>query len=935
MVSAFIKSCNKMKSDRRNSFLKAFLLLLILGFAGLSAASAQDIGKIAGTVTDSQTGETLIGANVVIQGTTHGASSGKNGRYNILQVESGTVTLEATYIGYHKKIIKGVEVNPGLTTNINIKLVPTTVEGAELVVTAEEKMVKKDVTNTQTLRTRTEMQKAPGITTTSDFFKMQGGVVEGGVAEQQVQLGNGTNMQVRDESVKNIHIRGGRGGEVLFLVDGMPVTHPIYGGRSVLDLNISDVKNMELLTGAFNAEYGRAQSGVVKINTRSGSQQFKGSVEYKNDTFHSLGHAYDRHFVNVDLSGPIFKSSKVLPGEMYYFLSSSANLTNGAHHFNRERPNYNIFDIINITGKASNKGSVNAKVNYNITPKARLIVSYNGSWQQGEGYQWNWKNYPNHTTSSNNSNERLALQFKRTINDKTFYRFGAQYLSVNSKRNLDGKTPLDFWNVSNPDSVYSRYQSPQIDPSNGFFDAQSFQTEWYDTYNSTYTINGDITSQVHPSHMVKTGFEAQYLNLNYLDITGAGVALSPYGRYKYENGNKVPAPPGPYKEFGSQRWVFYTKPAQGSFYIQDKFELNNLIINYGVRDDWFWLGNEVMQGDFKQVWHDATGLASDWSPIKNSISPRFGISFPISENTVLYFSYGHFNQLPSLQYYYRDPYSGSLTGNPHMDYVRTIKYEFGFTHSFNNNLALDIKSYNRNVAGQVGSTQLKAELGIPVNLWENKGYSRSRGIEAKLTKRYSNHLSGEMTYTLQWASGFSSSSFEGYIRSINDFPNPIREHPLNIDIRHQILLQASIASPKSNPIEPFGLRIPSDWNLTILSNFSSGQPYTPGTTDPVEHQRLINTSRGPYSFNTDLKLRKNFRVAGLKTTLYIEAFNVFDVNNINMGIAFNNWTGEPYRYGDTQGVTEQIYSWRDMYAMMNPQRFSVGRRVQFGLSVDF
>ena len=64
-----------------------------------------------------------------------------------------------------------------------------------------------------------------------------------------------------------------------YIVDGMPVTHPLYGGREVLDLNIQDVEQVELLTGAFSAEYGQAQSGVVNITTRSGSTRFEVGAE--------------------------------------------------------------------------------------------------------------------------------------------------------------------------------------------------------------------------------------------------------------------------------------------------------------------------------------------------------------------------------------------------------------------------------------------------------------------------------------------------------------------------------------------------------------------------------------------------------------------------------------------------------------------------------
>ncbi|HKJ31982.1 MAG TPA: TonB-dependent receptor, partial [Balneolales bacterium] len=418
-------------------------------------------------------------------------------------------------------------------------------------------------------------------------------------------------------------------------------------------------------------------------------------------------------------------------------------------------------------------------------------------------------------------------------------------------------------------------------------------------------------------------------------IQHGGYQLSAYGRYLYKNDPKVPAPPGPYKPFGGYRWVFHSYPLKGSGFIQDKFETHTLVINIGARVDWFSLGPSINNSDYKKVWHEATGLSSNWSNFKYVVSPRFGISFPISVNTDIYFSYGHFNQLPEMTHFYRDPYSGSLTGNPHLDYVKTIKYEFGFKHQFNDSWAMNIKSYDKDISNQIGTTQLRANLGLPVALFDNKGYSRVRGLQAKIIKQFSHFYSGQFTYTLQWATGFSSSAFQDYVNSINNFPNPIRQHRLGYDVRHQIIFQGTIVDPKQKPMRPFGLHIPSNWNISILSSFSSGRPFTPGTVDPVERQKLLNAATGPVRMDTDLKFRKHFKIAGIKTTFLAEIFNIFNQHNVNMGSWFNNWTGKPFRYGDHISNTDKLYTWRTMYRLLDPRAFSPGRRVQLGIQINW
>ena len=159
-----------------------------------------------------------------------------------------------------------------------------------------------------------------------------------------LMLSDGTQLQVRDESLQDVHIRGGRGGEILYMVDGMPMTHPIYGGRSVMDLNLVDVQSVELLTGAFNAEYGQAQSGVVNIVTRSGGERYSGGLEYKTDRLGFLGESYMTDYASFYIGGPEPITQALLPAlgldagrGFTFFISTNAALTNTEYDNGRTR----------------------------------------------------------------------------------------------------------------------------------------------------------------------------------------------------------------------------------------------------------------------------------------------------------------------------------------------------------------------------------------------------------------------------------------------------------------------------------------------------------------------------------------------------------------------------------------------------------------------
>lgn len=946
-----------MKIINRILIAVTFLLVLNIG------AFAGNTGKIAGRVFDKQTGDPLAGVNIIIKGKNLGASTDEEGFYYILQIPPGKYDLEASYIGYHTMTVKKVRVQVDLTTNINFEMLVEALEADVIEVIAKQLLVQKDITSTRRTTTRDDINTTPGLENTSDILSMNASAfVDAG--PQAISLGEGEELQIRDESIKNVHIRGGRGGEILYMVDGMPVTHPLYGGRSVLELNVVDVEEVELLTGAFSAEYGQAQSGVINITTRSGGDEFKGGIEYKTDFDNPASSSYGLSYTSFYLGGPEYITRKLLPkmgikvpGKLSFFLSGNGNMTNTAYDNNRNRKDISLLGI-EFKERQDNSLNLNTKVDWILSPQLKFAFSYHGSWKKWSRFSWLWNNYPDNMADYSRGTHNYGIKFNHTISNSTFYNLNFSYMTVDYRSSLNDMRPSEFWifvadsadwenkiwydynawNANFSDKPYKLFHtidSPTEDLS-GFYDSRSFEGLWRNDNTGSFSFRGDISSQIHPEHLVKAGMELQYHDIRYVDIQDGGTKLSYYGMWKYMGeGHEVAPPPGPYPEFGQTRWVFNTHPLIGGFYVQDKFEMESLIINAGVRLDWFMPGESVFKADYKKEWEAATGQKAIWDRLRHKFSPRFGISFPISERTVLFFSYGHFNQLPELQFFYRDPYSGGFTGNPGLDYEQTILYEFGLTHQLANDWAIDVKSYAKDISNQVGTIRTVAALGLPVYLYDNNGYSRARGIEFELVKRYANHISGKVTYTMQWAKGYSSSAFDDYIRSQNDFPNPIRERSTSWDIRHQVVLQSTISSIKNDPIDLFGFKLPDNWDITILYRFATGQPYTPGTNDPAEAQKKENTATSPSTMTTDLKLRKSFDIVGMQFSLFADVFNLFDQKNAQLSYGFNTWTGKPYKYGDIYQKTNQYYDYYNMYRLMDPRQFSLGRYIKFGLSINW
>ena len=231
--------------------------------AMVSSAFAATTGKISGTITDGKTGDPLPGVNVVIEGTVLGAMTDLDGNYFIINVPVGTHRLRVSMMGFQAVVVSDVVVNADLTTLIDQELNITVIEsGVAVVVVAKRAMINKSMTASMTIMDAEMMETMPTEDVQS-MVALSAGVVEDGGA---------------------VHMRGGRGSEVVYMVDGQAMVDPLTGqmSGSVPDLAI---KETAVTTGGMGAEYGNAQSGIVNIVTREGSDEYNGKVTYRMNLF--------------------------------------------------------------------------------------------------------------------------------------------------------------------------------------------------------------------------------------------------------------------------------------------------------------------------------------------------------------------------------------------------------------------------------------------------------------------------------------------------------------------------------------------------------------------------------------------------------------------------------------------------------------------------
>lgn len=233
--------------------LATFCVIVFLLLAGSQSAFAVIYGKVQGTVVDATTGNPVAGANVVLEGTRLGSTTDLDGVFFILNIDPGEYELKISYVGFREMIYR-IRVNADRTTEVDVRLEPTVIEGEEVIYVAERPMIRHDATDSRTTRTAEDIQMMP-VENVREVVRLTAGTV-----------GN--------------NFRGGRASEVSYLVDGVSFVDPMTG-NNVTYLPTTAFEEVNVVTGGQSAEYGNFLSGVVSHVTREGSDAITGNLSFR------------------------------------------------------------------------------------------------------------------------------------------------------------------------------------------------------------------------------------------------------------------------------------------------------------------------------------------------------------------------------------------------------------------------------------------------------------------------------------------------------------------------------------------------------------------------------------------------------------------------------------------------------------------------------
>ncbi|MBN1542112.1 TonB-dependent receptor [candidate division KSB1 bacterium] len=994
-----------------------------LQFIGIIVASvvvavfplqAGTTGKITGRVVDQSTGDPLPGANVFLENTTMGAATDLDGNFVILNVPPGVFTVRARMIGYTDMRVEGVVVRIDLTSTVNFSLQETVLDiGEAVTIIAERPMIIKDLTATTAVVGAEDMQALP-VTEVSEAVELQAGLIKGADG--------------------GLHVRGGRSGELSYWIDGMPITD-VYDGGAVVDVNKNMVQELQVVSGAFNAEYGQAMSGIVNIATKDGNNTFGGSIstyfgDYLSSNKDIFTHIDDFnpaaiHNFDLSLQGPVLKdkfffylNGRYINFDGYHYgqrlynpWAVTTNVTGPSDLIEPVAPDYSdrmrdlgngIIGFPYVLGTNAFIDSIivaenlpqdltfeeamalyqaahaldgrgddayvpmnwnqklygQAKLVYKFTPSLKVaynIISDNVDYQD---YDRNYMLNPDGNLLRFRRGLTQIGQLTHAIDGRTFYQVGVSYFTKSYRHYVSKE-------IAN-----GRFVHPLLDVQDTYsFKTSGTNNSYFQRETATLLGKADITSQITRVHQVKAGIEFRNHNVFQEDITvrpdSSQVTIDPL----FES--PLIANPTVEGEFSTYYSTYRRKPTEFSLYLQDKMEFNNMIVNVGVRYDYFDADGVVLANpedpeiynprEIDNIFKDygTDGQPNTYDPdgtennnirdageplvtlqerqaywyrkvkAKSKISPRIGVSFPITERGVIHFSYGHFFQIPRFERLYQNPdfevAAGSniaIIGNADLEPEQTVNGEIGLQQQLSEDISVGMTGFFRDIRNLAGS---RAEVRI---LKDNTRYIRFvnsdfgfvKGLTLSLNKRFSGGFSASFDYTLQEAKGTNSDP-EQARNALNGGALPeVQLTPLDWDQKHTVNASFSYAA--------------KSYGLSLIGQWGSGLPYTPRNSQDVT-SLLTNNQRKKAAYNIDLRAYKDLRIGTGTLTVFTRVFNLFDtLNEVNV---YNDSGQADFTIdqpiAESQNPLQLINTLEQWFT--NATHYSEPRRVELGVTYSF
>ncbi len=854
---------------------------------------------ISGRVFDARTGVPLVGANVYLEGTQRGTSTDADGQYVISRVPIGTYTLVASMLGYKEQKVK-IRVpseDAVITQDFYLEESVVRIE-KEVLVVAKKPEMNPEISGSIRSVSQEEIASL-GTENISEVLATKAGV---------------TTFENTE-----IHVRGGRSNEILLVLEGVPIRDPLSGSAWGIYVPATAVREAEALIGGYNAEYGQAMSGVINLQVREGSSKFQGQVEYFTDQMPMI-RSFNSQRMGLSLSGPG-------PGKTTYFMTISGNFTDT--YLPHADALYSSL-LHRRFDHAMNTGSALLKITKKW-PTTNLSLTLGRSFEVNQGYFYSRHEYPfaygfpyryiHHLEgypTFTRSGEQAVLSLKKIIGSRAFLDLRIWRFFTGLRVNVDDKHWTEYEELLD---LLPEPSDTHPYPGDGFYDFGD-APYWHDHYAETYGLRWDYTFKRSSVQEWKWGMETDYITAQWLDIQ--------YPWYNRESG------------LGLNYDLYRVYTTEGAFYIQTQVYFAGMVANIGVRYD-YWVPGKYVEDGVRRVLEDPTlhpfvrnqyeeflakgrKLPFLGLTFKGHFSPRFGVSYPVTDRDKFYFNYGHFSQIPDFKYIYsklgrRATATYELVGNPNLDPTITVAYELGMEHRFSSDLRATIAAYYKDIFNYPTATRVP---GIPPNpdfwMYLNSDYARSLGVEVTFKWNPPGPFYGSLEFSLSQSKGRASTSEDVYW---SGRAQSLREWYLRWDQPYQVFLYLSYRTrDKGDHLGP--IPMPPWFRLSLSSSFRSGRRYTP--IDSLGIYGDPNSKLGPPWYRTDLRIAKGFPLGPGILWLEVSVRNLFDHRNVYY---VNPLTGRAYEPGDP------LPPGRRPIDYLNPARYRQPRTIYVGLRAEW
>ncbi len=799
---------------------------------------AANFGKISGTVVDKATRAPLIGANIIVEGTTLGAVSDTEGHFVILQVPPGSYNVQAKLLGYSPMRMEQLSVATNRIATLTFALTQTTLTSEAVQIIGTRPVIEKDITATSRTIKESDIAALP-MTTVSDVLQIQAGVISSG----------------------GLHIRGGRAGEVTYYMDGIPLVDPLFSEINSSEIiNRDAIAEMQVISGTYSAEYGNSMSGIINITTKEGGDRLRAELNVKGSGIglEQPSSDYNRTIARGSLSGRLFAKTN-------FFLSGSYD----------DRDNY-------LPWGYRREGNLFVKLTDRHIKDMKFNIGVNLSNGQRKNYSHRYKYIADDYWFEPRTRSLLTqVGLTHTLATNLYYSLNAYY---------------NTYHYDAGDFDYKALTpSYQLDANKEFY-LFSRVTNYEEDDQTTLGVKGEALWQADASNEVKAGFELRRHHLKRFYIA------NPY----YDDHVKDD---------------YSREPLEAAVFIQDKINFSSIILSAGLRFDLM----DPNSGFWPNPYDVFYGRTETYTQAKThtQLSPRLGISYPVSDKTVFHFGYGHYFQRPEYQFMYKsitdkeydlNMIMGLRTGNgrfgnPNLNPEKTVAYEFGVSHQFFADYLFNVTVYSKKITNLVGARTFFA--GSRADIWEtyslhiNEDFAYNNGIEFQLRKMHGRYLTGEVNYTYAVAEGSSSGPLERVgVEEANR--QTLKFFPLDFDQRHTVNAYLAFNVPKNEGPQWGGVAWFEKLRASLIFQYGSGLAYTRGVrgaTEPYE----INNARLPERWTLDLKIDRDIDLGFLRLTPYLEVYNLTDRKNV---LYVDPYTGKPdYSYGVTKEYAADPRNW--------------------------